>query len=74
MSIGLLFIRDGKLVAAFGPAALEHKPSSPGLHPGPEPEFTVPLYLAGLIRPFHGNNSSIFRKPPKTVPGDPLGS
>jgi hypothetical protein len=55
--IGLFFVGNAKLNPALCPAAFEYKPSTPGFHPGPEPEFPVPLNFTGLIRPFHENNS-----------------
>ena len=52
--IGLFLVRGCQFIPAFGPAAFQHKPSTPCLHPGAEPEFAVPFNPAGLISPFHG--------------------
>jgi hypothetical protein len=59
--IGLFLVRNTQFSPALSSAALEDQPSAPGFHPGPEPEFTVPLHFTWLISPFHGIFSCLYK-------------
>jgi hypothetical protein len=52
--IRLFLVRNRQFNPALRPAAFQDQPSTPGFHPGAEPELAVPLHFAGLISPFHG--------------------